>query len=131
MIGQLFITQLLALEDDSIVSFKKMLASEKIEEVNDVLIFQQPMVTDVFNNVSQSLYSPYTISNNFLLENEAEVLAMTIDGDFICGNEQYTYCIPKNLLKSDMEKFNLPIRSFFLALESGEEQSQILPDHLF
>lgn len=127
----LFIKQLQELEDDTITSFKTMLANNHIEELNEGLIFQQPTITNIFTKTSQALDSAYTISKKFLNENNVEVLAMTIDGDFICGNDQRTYCLPKNLLKSDMEIFDLPIRKFLLALDSEEVQSHILPEHLF
>lgn len=109
--------------------FQFKLSQSNITDVNDYLILSQPLITDTFIKtgnyfIDEGITDIFSIEK--LIDSCGQVIAMTIDGDFICASDDTTWVMPKSLLLSDIETYSLSIDNFFKELLTDGLTSQII-----
>ncbi|MGX7030791.1 hypothetical protein [Vagococcus zengguangii] len=116
----------LASLDGSVSAFKDFVTSQAIYEIDGYFILEYPRIERLFQQSITQLADTAHITPDFLIENQASVIAMTIDGDFIIANDQHTWVLERSLYKEDCECFTLPINLWWQAYFDGEIISRIL-----
>lgn len=124
---QVFVTLQYLLKDKRVDTFIKHFDDRRIFQYDDYFLLDQERITRLFSTNLKQLQSDITIPTDFFDSQTTKVVAMTIDGDFILANDQRTYVIPKNMIKADLEVFELPLIDFFVRYEEQELNSNILP----
>lgn len=123
---QVFVTLQHLLKDKTVTTFIKHFDDRRIFQYDDYFLLDQERIVRLFNTNVAELQSDITLTPDFF-DSATKVVAMTIDGDFILANDQRTYVIPKNLVKADLEIFELPLIDFFVQYEEQQLNSTILP----
>ncbi len=123
---QVFVTLQHLLKDKTVDTFIKHFDDRRIFQYDDYFLLDQERIVRIFNSNIVELQSDITLSPDYF-DPATKVVAMTIDGDFILANDQRTYVIPKSLVTSDIEVFELPLIDFFVDYEEQQLNSTILP----
>lgn len=109
---------------NSATEFLDILKAQKITHFNEYLLFD---VTNMAKNFSQNL--EFLKDDGIWTEKELEnyqLIAQTIDNDFILSNDQNILVIPSSFHHDDSEIFEVTIWQFFESFEDQTLDSHIL-----
>lgn len=100
---------------------------------NNITNFEDYLEFANFNaltlKLAEALASENTISKETLMEKYTEgflCIGQSIDGDFLIGNLSETYILPKSFYLADIEKFQLTLEEFLLALAEKASPSNYI-----
>lgn len=124
---QIFVTLQHLLKDQKVETFIKHFDDRRIFQYGDYFLLDQERIQRLFKTNLTALQSEITLSEDYFDEQTTKVVAMTIDGDFILANDQRTYVVPRTLVKADLEVYEMPVIDFFVAYETHELNSNIIP----
>lgn len=126
---QVFIVLQYRIADKKVTTFINYFDERRIFQYDDYFLLDQARIKRLFLNNVAHLASEVTLSPDFLTEEGAEVVAMTIDGDFILANDHQTFVIPKSFMTADIEVFPQAVIDFFVAYEEQTLVSHTLPTY--
>ncbi|MGX7059423.1 hypothetical protein [Vagococcus humatus] len=124
---QLFTTIQYRLPDKKVATFLNYLDQRCITQYDNFFIFTQEQINHSFQTAIEGLVSEITISKDYLQLHHLTLVSMTIDGDFILGNDSETYVIESTLIEADIEKHPVTVIDFFVSYENQTLQSQLIP----
>lgn len=116
----------LASLDGTVRSFKQFITEQAINEIDEYFILEFPRIDYLFQQALDQLADDSHWMPDFLYKNQASVIALTIDGDFLIANDQHTWLIERSFYIEDSECFIIPINKWWQAYFKGTLDSAIL-----
>lgn len=122
-----FVALLHQLSDQKPETFLRELQKRGITDYCDYLLFQDETTEMNFYQSLDFLCSATTLQKTDLSKlTDFQIIAQTIDGDYLAADPTHTYVIPSSLNKNDIEVYPKPISQFLVAYTNGEIESSIL-----
>lgn len=105
--------------------FLAALKNANITDINEYLLFNldDTMKPELFTNIE--FLADETIWSKEALEG-FQVIAKTIDNDYLLSQDNISLIIPSHLNKADSEHFDLPIWNVLIEFEEKTLQTRIL-----
>lgn len=111
-----------------LIWYKELTAQTAVSLEEDYLQFQskeQDLLENFFLCI-ETLASSTTLSTKWLEEHQAKLIAQSIDGNYLLGNETTTWVVPVDLHLSDIEEYSLSPNEWIAQWIEGTITSNIL-----
>lgn len=108
--------------------YEELTAQTAVSLDDDYLQFQSKD-QDLLENFSlciETLASATTLSEEWLKEHQAKLIAQSIDGNYLLGNETTTWIVPVDLHLSDIEEYTIAPNEWVAQWIEGTITSNIL-----
>lgn len=108
--------------------YEKLTAQTAVSLDDDYLQFQskdQDLLENFFLCI-ETLSSSTTLSKEWLEEHQVKLIAQSIDGNYLLGNETTTWVVPVDLHLSDIEEYTITPNEWVAQWIEGTITSNIL-----